>query len=296
MKVLILGTTGMLGSMIAKVFRRETDFKILGTVSNEESLKCAPGNIPTSIMDVWKDQNELLKTVDRADYIVNAIGVIKPYIHDNNPLEIEKAIRVNALFPHFLATVAAMADTKVLQIATDCVYQGTKMSPYHENDLHDALDVYGKTKSLGEVYSPQVSHLRCSIIGPELKNKVSLLEWFLSLPQNAPIKGFSNHLWNGITTLHYARICKAIIQDNIEIDHIQHIMPNDFVTKYGLLKIFKNAYSRDDIEIMETEAAQTVDRRLTSNNSAINSWLWEAAGYSRPPSIEEMVKEMAAYL
>ena len=39
---------------------------------------------------------------------------------------------------------------KVIQIATDCVFDGLKGN-YTEDDKHNAIDVYGKTKSLGEV-------------------------------------------------------------------------------------------------------------------------------------------------
>ena len=41
----------------------------------------------------------------------------------------------------------------ILQIATDCVYSGAT-GGYTESSSHDALDVYGKTKSLGEVALP----------------------------------------------------------------------------------------------------------------------------------------------
>ena len=45
---------------------------------------------------------------------------------------------------------------------------------------HDDLWFVGKrlTKSVGEVHSPAVHHLRCSIIGPELRGHRSLLDWF----------------------------------------------------------------------------------------------------------------------
>ena len=95
----------------------------------------------------------------------HAIGVIKPYIRDDDAAAVERALRVNGLFPHILARAAERSGCRVLQIATDCVYAGT-IGNYREAAPHDALDVYGKTKSLGEVNSAAVHHLRCSIIGP----------------------------------------------------------------------------------------------------------------------------------
>ena len=99
----------------------------------------------------------------------------------------------------------------MIQIATDCVYSG-KTGGYNEDSLHDALDAYGKTKSLGEVRSSTFLNIRSSIIGPEINHKVLLLEWFLKQPKGAVLNGFSNHLWNGVTTLQFAELCLTIIK------------------------------------------------------------------------------------
>src|SRR5436190_133310 len=83
---------------------------------------------------------------------------------DVRPSEVERAVDVNARLPHLLGELARGADARILQIATDCVYSGSR-GEYVESDPHDALDVYGKTKSLGESFQETVHHLRCSIIG-----------------------------------------------------------------------------------------------------------------------------------
>ena len=70
-------------------------------------------------------------------------------------------------------------NVKIYQIATDCVFSGT-VGNYNEMAKHDALDVYGKTKSLGEVNIKNFFNIRVSIIGKELDTKNSLVEWFLS--------------------------------------------------------------------------------------------------------------------
>jgi dTDP-4-dehydrorhamnose reductase len=71
-----------------------------------------------------------------------------------------------------LAIFAEDSGAKVIQIATDCVFSGSNGS-YLETDPHDATDVYGKTKSDGEIESSAVMQLRCSIIGRENKGKKS---------------------------------------------------------------------------------------------------------------------------
>ena len=88
---------------------------------------------------------------------------------------------------------------KIYQIATDCVYDGSNKL-YSENSLHNPLDVYGKSKSLGEVDNKNFFNIRASIIGKEIKNHKSLYDWFRNQNKNSKVNGFTNHLWNGITT------------------------------------------------------------------------------------------------
>jgi dTDP-4-dehydrorhamnose reductase len=251
MNTLILGNTGMLGSMLVKTW--EGDFESTNRNQFDAESLWIPGE---------------------GERIVNCIGVIKPYCED-----IGRAIRVNALFPHSLPTDS-------IQIATDCVYSGKK-GDYVETDPHDALDVYGKTKSLGE--APHIKNLRCSIIGPEIKNHVSLLDWFLSQEK---ANGFTNHLWNGITTYHFSKICQGIIRDGIELPNVQHIVPADKVTKAELLRLIAKSYKKD-ILVTEVEADEAVDRTLSTLNPELNRRIWKSAGYDTPPTIAQMIDELA---
>jgi dTDP-4-dehydrorhamnose reductase len=295
----ILGASGMLGSMMLDVLSRDKKLKLIATVREEELAAHGRNrykNIEWQILDAEDtDLTKLVKVLGDASWVINNIGIIKPYIHDDNPEEVERAITVNSLFPHKLAHAAALTGTKVLQIATDCVYSGAK-GQYVETDLHDALDVYGKTKSLGETHLSNVYHLRCSIIGPEPNSYLSLLEWFRRQPQNAQVKGFTNHQWNGVTTFHFANICRGIITTkNMTLPHLQHVVPAGIISKAELLEIFAKEYQRWDITINPVEAKIVIDRTLATKHDSQNQALWAAAGYSDPPSIPQMVSEMAAF-
>jgi dTDP-4-dehydrorhamnose reductase len=221
------------------------------------------------------------------------MGIIKPLIHDDNAIEVERAIRINALFPHRLAKWTDRR-SRVIQIATDCVYSGSKGS-YAETDVHDALDVYGKSKSIGEVYAAHVHHLRCSIIGPEMKSPKSLLEWFLGQPANASVNGFINHRWNGITTLHFAKLCGGIIEHDLALPHLQHVIPGGDLSKCEMLEQFSDGFGRKDVAIAPVAAATVIDRTLTTNDEVVNRGLWEAAGYKVAPSVPNMIEELASF-
>ena len=280
--VLVLGTTGMLGSVVHKSLRADAALRVLGTVRG-----AASGDLRT--LDAESAAEPDLRGID---WVVNCIGIIKPFIHDDNRDEVERAIRVNALFPLALARAAERHGTRVLQVATDCVYSGRE-GCYDELAPHDPTDVYGKSKSLGEIRSPHMMHLRCSIIGPEVKGFVSLLSWFLGQKQGAAVNGFRNHHWNGLTTLHFARICQGIIKSNAPLAHLQHVVPGNDITKAELLRVFAREYHRPDIVINDVDANPPIDRRLRTVNAAANDALWRGAGYPRPQTIEEMVHEMA---
>src|SRR6266516_4781735 len=178
-QVLVLGATGMLGSMVVEVLSKQENFSLHATVRSVASLQTMQAKYPHVYFHLFDAEQEnigyFLQKFEGLDWILNAIGIIKPFIHDNISEEVKRAISINALFPHQLSEQAEKQHTQVIQIATDCVFSGTQGN-YLESDTHDALDIYGKTKSLGEAYGNSIQHLRCSIIGPETGQGKSLLE------------------------------------------------------------------------------------------------------------------------
>lgn len=297
-RVIVLGASGMLGSMVVDVLSPDPALAVSGTVRSQSLLDKARERLP--VVD-WRlfnatmmDCRSALEVIDGHEWVINTIGITKPLIRDDNAFEIERAIWINSMLPHLIGARAAAVGAHVLQIATDCVYSGMRCT-YVEADPHDALDVYGKTKSLGESMQANMHHLRCSIIGPEPKEYKFLLEWFRRQPYGAQVNGYVNHLWNGVTTLHFAKICQGIIKSNIVLPHLQHVVPTGMVTKAEMLREFAKAYARQDIQIVDVEAKNVVDRTLATNNQELNRLLWEAAGYDRPPTVPEMITELSEY-
>ncbi len=297
--VLLLGGSGMLGSMILDVFSQDATVNLHATVRNKKHLPPLKKKFPSVkfyVFDAEKDSlASLFKQTKKNDWILNAIGKIKPFIHEDNREEIEHAIAVNATFPFSIQREIARNSTKVIQIATDCVYSGKK-GKYVEVDVHDALDVYGKTKSLGEVNSDAFLHLRVSVIGPENGTRNSLLAWFVHQEKLAKLSGFTNHVWNGITTLHFARICLGIIKNDAKLPVLTHIVPGNTLNKSELLKIFSEVFDRKDVSITSKKAKERINRTLQTVHGTINRKLWKNAGYAKPPRIKEMVKELAEYM
>ena len=281
-KILILGATGMLGTACKTLFMHSSKNHVITTSRNQS------GN--SVQFDAKIDSVEALIEKVEPDWIINCIGVIKPHINENLYGSTENAIEINSVFPHRIAKAIEGSNTKVIQIATDCVYSGD-VGSYTESHSHDALDVYGKTKSLGEVNSEAFMHLRASIIGPEQERSTSLMEWFLGQQPNAQVNGFTDHLWNGITTHHFAKLALSITETKLFSPGVKHVLPGDIVAKAELLKHFKEVYGRSDIVINRVESTKKIDRTLSSNQIDFSNHIWRASGYKSAPTVQQMVQE-----
>jgi dTDP-4-dehydrorhamnose reductase len=244
--------------------------------------------------DILKDPVETLsEQIDEGDYIINCLGVTKGFINDEIEQDRAKANLVNGLFPSELASMAESAGARVIQIATDCVFSGTR-GHYLESDTHDATDVYGKTKSLGEVVSSNVMHIRVSTIGRELDRSTLLLEWVLSHPRGAVIPGYTDHLWNGVTTNHFAKIARGVVEGGLFDSGVSHLVPENEVTKAELLRKIASAFGRSDLIVRDTDSGKPINRTLATSKPEFNKKLWGGAGYLKIPTIEQLIAEIAS--
>jgi dTDP-4-dehydrorhamnose reductase len=273
----------MLGSEVLKVFAKEKNFIITATYKNKNSLNILKKNFTPSLInkikfikfDVINYSNKSLKKLlgNNRD-IINCVGVIKPYIDEENRKS-KNALLVNSIFPHNLNEVnKSHKNANIYQIATDCVFNGSKGN-YSENSQHDAFDIYGKTKSLGEVNDKNFFNLRCSIVGHEISNYKSLVEWFKMQKKYSKLNGFSDHLWNGITTYIFAEIVKTIILKKIFIPNLIHIVPLNKISKFEMLRSFAKIFDRGDLTIKKTSSNQKIDRTLGTIYNSLNKFIWK---------------------
>ena len=149
-----------------------------------------------------------------------------------------------------------------------------------ETDFHDETNIYGKSKSQGEPKNCTI--IRTSIIGEELNHKRSLVEWIKS-NTGGEINGYSNHYWNGITCLQYAKIVEYMILNNIFWEGVRHIYSPTTVSKYELANIINDTYNLG-IKINKFETDTVVDKSLSS--------IYEENKLFNIPELENQVKEM----
>ena len=290
-KVAVLGSTGMLGSAITKYFE---NCEISVHEFNRSGISISSKN-QCSAFEVTEISSsiEVLKKI-KVDYIINCVGIVKHLINDSDERSKQLAYKVNADFPIALNDYVNEQSIKTIQIGTDCVYSG-ETGNYSENSLHDPIDAYGVTKNIGESASTSSMILRCSIIGKELETSNSLLSWVLSQPLNSEIRGFTNHFWNGVSTLHFAKIVFGIINSGSYEEGVIHVVPRGFSTKYELISAIATEFGRSDLRINKFETAAPINRVLSTINPGRNLSLWLAGGYNEIPTIKQMVLDYAAW-
>ena len=290
-KVAVLGSTGMLGSTLTRVL--ENQFKTIYEF-NRSGIS-ATGKNQTRVIEVT-DSNCLLTSFNglEIDYIVNCIGMIKHVIDENDQNSVNLACKINSEFPANLNIYASRLGIPVIQVGTDCVYSG-KSGLYSEKDPHEPIDIYGETKNAGEQSATDSMLIRCSIIGKELKSRNSLLEWVISQPIGAKVEGYVNHLWNGVTTLHFSQIISGVIKSGAYKPGKLHLVPRDIVSKFELINLISSEFGRSDLQISQFEAEIPINRSLITINPERNLQLWRQGGYNEIPTISEMVSTYAKW-
>jgi dTDP-4-dehydrorhamnose reductase len=267
MKIFVFGSNGMLGRYVSNYLSNY--FKVIDINRNQ---------IDASDIDEKTLKAKLFHLgIEKGDIIINCIGVIKPIVNLIGELN---TIKINSVFPRILSNVCEEFGVKMIHPTTDCVYDGKKGN-YDENSIHDITDVYGRTKSLGEPNNCMI--IRTSIIGEELQNNRSLVEWVKS-QKNKNADGFIDHLWNGITCLEWSKYIKKIIDTNNFWVGTKHIFSPRSVSKCELLKIINDTYKLN-IEIFDVNSGNTVDRTLSS----VYKPIFEI------PDLLEQVKEMKEF-
>lgn len=212
----------------------------------------------------------------RPDVVINCIGLVKQLAGASDPTV---AIPINSLLPHRLARLCGLVGARLIHISTDCVFDGAKGN-YSESDIANAADVYGRTKLLGEVDYPHAVTLRTSIIGRELDSAHGLVDWFLK--QTGQVKGFTNAIFSGVTTVELMRIIREFVLPRDDLHGLYHVSAAA-ISKHDLLKILAEAYDKD-IEIVP-------DGELRINRSLDSSRFRTKTGYN-PPGWPELVVNM----
>lgn len=253
-KILVLGHRGMAGHMVYDYLSNKAEFE---TVIADEIIR-----YKFEVVKHLDDLEDKLKAVP-VDYIINCIGLLKNRCNEG-PIN---AIKINSLFPHQLVKIADEIGAQVIHLSTDC---------YMDDDI------YGRSKRAGEIDYPTHLTIRTSIIGPELKRDgEGLFEWFMR--QEGEINGYTNVIWDGITTLELAKFICFYINADDKIYRIKNLRSTQKISKYDLLELIQKIYKKP----IKINRFNSIKENKTVSNDFMECTI---------PPYEQMIKELSEYL
>ena len=269
MKILVLGSEGMLGHVVKRYFETK-GYDVYATSRNPEDINYF------DLTDNIKNIDEIVKRI-QPNVVINCIGLLNKVAEENQSL----AVLINSYLPHYMDELSEKENFKFIHVSTDCVFDGKK-GQYYVSDFKNATSFYGQSKALGELNNSRSVTLRTSIVGPDENPKgIGLFQWFMKQENEA--KGFSKVIWTGITTIQFAKCMHEAIEK--DLSGLYHAVNGSEIAKADLLKLFAK-YFKPSTQVID-------DNSYVSNKSLILS---ENDYKFNIPSYEDMIKEMKEWV
>ena len=182
MNILLTGSSGQLGKEI--ILQKPINYTLIPTtkkIFNLENLK---------------NLHELIKKYN-PKWIINTAAYTDVEKAEKDK---DKAYLVNHLAVKSIAEIIKGTETKLIQISTDYVFDGSQKKPYKTSDNINPLNVYGRSKALAEKSIQDI-----------LKNPNQAIiirtSWLVS--------NFKNNFVSKILKLHKTKSCFNVISDQI---------------------------------------------------------------------------------
>tara|TARA_B100000767_G_C19707319_1_gene511129 strand:- start:411 stop:1286 length:876 start_codon:yes stop_codon:yes gene_type:complete len=274
-KILILGIDGMIGHKIAQLLEQENN--LFGTTRKTIGPKKL-GLKTSNLIKKDFDKNQSLGFLDNLnpDIIINCVGITTRRINNDNISNLEF---INSRLPHYLNEWTEKNDKRLIHFSTDCVYSG-KSGMYSESDNPDAIDLYGKSKAIGEINNTKALTIRTSLIGREVYNHTELFEW-LYKNKSGKVYGYENVYYSGLTTIRMSKILEKIINYYPDLQGVFNISSKP-ITKYSLLNLI-NRHFKLEIQVKK-------DLKIKSNKVLISKKITEITDIEIP-TWEDLIVE-----
>jgi dTDP-4-dehydrorhamnose reductase len=282
-RVLIIGAGGMLGHRLVHEFCAHAQYDVHGTVrSPVPEVFAVPAATYHSGVDLAFNTESARAILQRVQpgVVINAAGVIKQRSAAADP---DITMFVNGAWPHILGIAANEIGARLIHVSTDCVYTGNLPDgAYSERVPPDALDVYGRSKAVGEVAWGSHLTLRTSIIGFELSNHLGFVGWLFSNPAGETVQGYERAVYSGLPTPALARTIRYIIQQAPGLTGLYHVA-SEPISKYELVNRLNSAFGLG-LKVV-------ADRRVVCNRALDDSRFREATSLDRP-GWDELIAEL----
>lgn len=221
-KILIIGSRGMLGSDLVKIFNSDNNYNITEADMNN--------------LDITnKDQVAEFIANEKPDFVINAAAYTDV---DKCEEEVDICNQVNGYALEYLAKACRDNDAKLVHISTDYVFNGNKKEGYKEEDTIDPVNQYGKSKAIGEdmVTNNMEEYYIIRISWLFGKSGKNFVETMLALGQDHDeLKVVNDQHGKPTYTVDLAKAIKNLIEENQEYG-VYHLPNEEETTWYEFAK------------------------------------------------------------
>jgi dTDP-4-dehydrorhamnose reductase len=281
-KILITGTSGMLGATFVKKWCDK--FEVFAT--DKENFK---NSLAKNFMsfDMLSESYKALMTWVKPNVIIHCAAITNVDYCEENP---EQAMAVNA--DSVKKFSQSDPNAKLIFISSDAVFpDGLHLAS--EKDGTAPVNVYGKTKEAGEKYINNAlgSHLaiRTTIVGKNINPSYQgFVEWIVnSVKDGKEITLFDDALFTPITTWHLANELEWLM-DN-DISGIIHVVGKEPISKYDFGIKICEGLGLDTTMIKKGSIDDVNFLAKRSKNQTMDSGYYHSISNRSLPSTDETV-------
>lgn len=241
MKLLLLGSTGMLGTALYAEGKHR-GFEVLDVDVVDAQI----------ILDI-SNSNELTRLIDqeKPDVIINTVAITSIDVCEKNP---GLAYVINARPVAIMASLCKRLGIYLIHISTDHFFTGDRRLKHNESDPVVLLNEYARTKYIAEQFgltNPDSLVIRTNILGfKNYPGQMAFADWiFKSLQENAPMQLFSDFFTSSLTVTQFSKYLFDLLP--LRPTGILNVASRDVSSKKELiLAINKKAgFDRTNLEI-----------------------------------------------
>lgn len=252
--IMLTGAAGQLGLALNNLLKDKSEYKLLRTDA------FASANEEIAALDIT-DEEAINKYIyaNKPDIIINCAAMTAVDLCES---EQEKAYKINALGPKFIAMAAEEVGAKLIHISTDYVFDGQASAPYVEDEKPNPTSVYGKTKQAGDEFVQKFNKkyfiLRTAWVYGEGKNFVKTM---LRLAENGnKIRVVTDQFGTPTSALELARTIIFLMET--ESYGIYHVTGEGSANWYEFaITIFEEAGKTVEVEAIPTSEYPTPAKR-----------------------------------
>lgn len=234
-KIIITGGSGGLGSDLYKeITSRYPDAKVL---------------LPDrDFMDIKNRRNTFaLINCFKPDVVFHCAAYTNV---DQAEIDEQECFEVNVLGTKNVVDACKIADSKLIYVSTDYVFDGTKQETYIEEDDTHPLNVYGKTKLAGEVLANKYN--RSFIVRTSWLFGLNGNNYVKKIIKSARENGCVNIIGNEVGSPTYTKDLARLLVDIAQTERygIYHAHNEGIISRYAFTKYILDA-SGIDVPINE---------------------------------------------